>query len=394
MKRNEEQNDNANKRLTEVPPNKSATASELEDKIELERREAYTDPLTRDVLRTLLSSENQAELVPIYYGAGFEYQLPYQMSERFNNSVPKEHLLTLTQLDILSKKFHATVAACPKCESIKLTMHNRCPLCKSHDIEKTNLTEHILCGYIDQRNNYINDRCPKCGEILSDKETRNMGRWYLCKSCNDKFENPELDVLCHNCGKSFSTKEAHILEVPKFTLNPSRIKEIRQNVASLEDIQTLLKKLNFDVKMPGLAIGEKSGIHHHFSLTATKLINQKEIMIALDHAVSETEVSQSPLILYIYKTSEIQVDIPIFVAMPKLNDTAKKIAQGRQILVVEGSTDNPETIKHIEQEIENRILKLTTTSKTTEEIAPKKIQEKSSLFKKAKHKISVLAEAR
>ncbi len=220
-----------------------------------------------------------------------------------------------------------------------------------------------------------------------------MGRWYLCKSCNDKFENPELDVLCHNCDKSFSTKEAHILEVPKFTLNPSRIKEIRQNVASLEDIQRLLKKLNFGVKMSGLAIGEKSGINHHFSLIATKFIGQKEIMIALDHAVSETEVSQSPLILYIYKTSEIKVDIPIFVAMPKLSDTAKKIAQGHQILVVEGSTDNPETIKQIEQEIENRILKLTMESKVEEEIAPK-IQEKSSLFKKAKKKISVLAEAR
>lgn len=390
MKKNEEQN--SHKYLTNVPQNKSVATAELEDKIELERREAYTDPLTRDVLRTLLSSENEAELVPIYYGAGFDYQLPSHMSERFNNSVSKEHLLKLTQLDILTKKFHSAVAACPKCASIKLTIHNRCPMCKNHDIEKTNLTEHILCGYIDQKNNYVNDRCPKCGEILSEKETRNMGRWYLCKSCNDKFENPELEILCHNCDKNFSPKDAQILEVPKFMLNQSRIKEIRQNVASLEDIQRLLKKQNFDVKMPGLAIGKKSGIYHHFSLIATKLIDQKEIMIALDHAVSETEVTQSPLILYIYKMSEIQVDIPIFVGMPRLSETAKKIAQGHQILVVEGSTDNPETIKNIEQEIENRILSISSLLKI-KDFTPK-IQGKRSLFRKAKYKISGLAEVR
>jgi predicted RNA-binding Zn-ribbon protein involved in translation (DUF1610 family) len=385
MKRNEEQNNNTSKSFPEASQNRGSAALELEDKIELERREAYTEPLTRDILRTFLYYET--ELVPLYSGGSYDYELPEAAHERFNNSVPKEHLLNLTRLDILTKKFYATVAACPKCDSIKLTMHNRCPKCKSHDIEKTSLTEHILCGYIDQRNQYINDRCPKCGEILSEKETRDMGRWYICKACNDKFETPELDITCHNCGKSFSVKEGHILEVPKFALNPSRIKEIRQNVASLEDIKRLLTKLGFEVKMPGLAIGEKSGINHHFSLIATRFIDQKQIMIALDHAISETEVQQSPLILYIYKTSEIKVDIPIFVAMPKLNDTAKKIAQGHQILIVEGSTEDPVTIKQIQQEIENRVVQLTASIKQKEEETPK-IQQKNSLFKKA---MSVLA---
>lgn len=115
--------------------------------------------------------------------------------------------------------------------------------------------------------------------------------------------------------------------------------------------------------MPGLAIGEKSGMQHHFSLIATRYIDQKQITIALDHSVSETEVQASPLILYVYKTSEVKVDIPIFVAVPKLSDTAKKIAQGRQILIVEGLTDNPEIIKQIQQEIEKCIFQLTTSLK-------------------------------
>ncbi len=209
-----------------------------------------------------------------------------------------------------------------------------------------------------------------------------MGRWYLCQECNDKFENPELDILCHYCNKNFSPKEAHLIEVPKFALNPERKKEIRQNVASLEDIRRLLSELGFQIEMPGLTMGEKSGMQHHFSLIAKRYLENREITIALDHAVSESEVQASPLILYIYKTSEVKVDIPIFVAMPKLNDVAKKIAQGHQILLVEGLTDNPETIKCIEKEIENRIVQLAPPPpKITEEQKPV-AKEKKSIFSK------------
>ncbi len=71
--------------------------------------------------------------------------------------------------------------------------------------------------------------------------------------------------------------------------------------------------------------------------------------------VSEPEVSSSPLILYIYKTSEVKVDIPIFVAMPQINETAKKIAQGHDILLIEGSIYKKEEIERIKNEIEYRL---------------------------------------
>lgn len=71
--------------------------------------------------------------------------------------------------------------------------------------------------------------------------------------------------------------------------------------------------------------------------------------------MSETEIQPSPLILYIYKISEVKVDVPIFVAMPKLSETARKIAKGHDILIVEGSTEAPEIIEKIKTEIQDRI---------------------------------------
>ena len=385
MKRNQEQTNETIKIPAKTLQSKNNVASsDLEDKIELERREVYIDPQAREIIRYLLQSGDEAELSPIYRcGAGYIYDLPDPANEKFNSSVPKETLLNLARLDILAKVFYEKVSTCPHCASINLTMHSRCPKCKSHNIKKTGLTEHIPCGYIDQSDKYPNEHCPKCGELLIEGQYRNMGRWYICQQCGDKFENTESEMICHSCEKNFAVKEVQLSDVPKFKLNPARLKEIRQNVASLDDIKKVLVDLGFSIEMPGLAVGEKSGMVHHFSLVAKRFINQKEIVIALDHAVSDIEIHTSPLILYIYKTSEIKVDIPIFVAMPKLSDTAKKIAQGHEILLIEGSINDSKTIKQIKNSIEAHIAQLTSSMQEPEVEQPQKqVKEKKSLFSK------------
>ena len=210
-----------------------------------------------------------------------------------------------------------------------------------------------------------------------------MGRWYICQECGEKFENPEFDLVCRNCNKNFAIKEAKVTEIPKFSLNLTKKKEIRQNVASLEDIRTLVAELGFNIEMPGLTIGQKSKMQHHFSLIAKKQVNGQEIVIALDHAVSESEVQSSPLILYLYKISEVKVDIPIFVAIPGLSDTAKKIAQGNNILLIEGSTEQTEAIDKIKKEIEDRINQINQkTINESENQQPENKQENTSFFGK------------
>ena len=232
---------------------------DLDDKIELERREAYIEPKTRQLLRELIQCEDKDQIIPKYNpGLGFVYQLTEQKTNAPEMSnISKDFLENLARLDILHKEFYDSVSVCPNCHSTIMTLHNRCPKCKSHNIDKTSLTEHIPCGFIDQRNKYVGNICPKCGERLIEGQYRNMGRWFVCRDCGEKFENPEFDLNCRSCGKSFSIKEAQLSEIPKFSLNSNRKKEIRQNVASLESFRELLVDLGFSVEIPGLAIGRK-----------------------------------------------------------------------------------------------------------------------------------------
>ena len=328
-----------------------------EEKIELERREAYIEPISRDLLRTILECSDKEEIIPKFVQSkGFVYQSLDNVLDGTEEKVLSKDLLeNLARLDVLKKAFYDSVSVCPNCGSTTLTLHDRCPKCKSHNVQKTSLTEHIPCGHIDQRDKYVNDQCPKCGELLVEGQYRNMGRWYVCQECGERFENTESDIVCRSCSKIFTIKEAKVIDVPKYSLNLARKKEIRQNVASLENIQKLLVNLGFSVEIPGLVMGQKSGMQHHFSLIAKKMVDDQEKVIALDHAVSETEVSTSPLILYIYKTSEVKVDVPIFMAIPQLNETARKIAQGHNILLIEGSADEKEVMAKIKTEIEKSL---------------------------------------
>jgi len=336
--------------------NPSLTTADFDYDFQIERKEAYMERSTQNLLRSLLKAGKNEEILPIYDPtSGFIYETIEPALEEVSHEKAIEFLERLTRLDILKKSFYDTISACPHCNSTIITLHYYCPKCKSRNIVKTSLIEHIPCGLITEREKFYAGKCPRCGERLTQDQFRSMGRWYICRECSENFERPQLKILCRKCNTKFTIEESKIVEIPKYSLNIERKNEIRQNVASLEKITKLLKDLNFQVETPAIAIGQKSGMQHHFSMLARKNIQDQEIVVAIDHAVDETEVQSSPLILYIHKTSELQVDIPIFLAIPKLNETAKKIANGYQILLIEGSPESQEAIDQIRREIEFRL---------------------------------------
>jgi hypothetical protein len=336
---------------------KASVTIKTDEHLQEERKKAYLERSSQILLRGILKNGNKSEIIPFYDpNLGFIYKTA---ELAFEEDTSHEEVIAflehLTQLGILNKSFFDTISTCPHCESTVMTLHYHCPKCKSHNLVKTNLTEHIPCGFIVEREKYIDGKCPRCKEVLIENQYRNMGRWYLCRDCCEKSESPDLKVKCRKCNRTFTIEESKILEIPKFVLNAERKNEIMQNVASFQGISKLLQDLKFQVEMPGIVTGQKSGMKHQFSLIARKDIQGEETVLALDHAVTEREVQSSPLILYIYKTSEVKVDIPIFIAIPRLSETAKKIAQGHQILLIEGSPENQQTLDQIKNEIELRI---------------------------------------
>ena len=170
--------DNKYRLKVSLGKNKQASSqAEEDDTVELERREAYIEPLTRILLRKILESGEDEEVTPVYQpGLGFVYELSNVDGQDNSAVISKNFLDNLVRLDILEKTFFESVSECPYCGSTTITIHNKCPKCKSHNVDKTSLTEHIPCGNIDQKNMYIDNCCPKCGELLVEGQYRHMGR--------------------------------------------------------------------------------------------------------------------------------------------------------------------------------------------------------------------------
>jgi hypothetical protein len=162
-------------------------------------------------------------------------------------------------------------------------------------------------------------------------------------------------MQCRKCHKDFSIEESKLLEISKFSLNPGRKNEIKQRVASFDKIIKMLQDLDFEVEVPGYITGQKSGMKHHFTLIAKRPVEDEEFVLTLDHAVWGTEIKSSAVIVYVYKISEIRVDIPVFLGINKISEEAKRIAKGHDVLLIEGSPENNQTIKQIRDEIERKI---------------------------------------
>ena len=332
---------------------KSPEKQEIQD----ERIKTYLEPKTQNLLRELIRNGDNTHIVPVYDpNLGFIYK---EVEQTFGNETSPDKVLAflnkLTRLDILEKSFFDTISACPKCESTALTLHYYCPKCKNHNVIKTNLTEHILCGLIDERIKFLDDVCPRCGENLEIGNHRNMGRWYLCRNCEEKTVKPGLKMQCRKCNKDFSIEESKLLEISKFSLNPDRRNEIKQRVASFDKIIKMLQDLDFEVEVPGYITGQKSGMKHHFTLIAKRPVEDEEFVLTLDHTVWGTEIKSSAVIVYVYKISEIRVDIPVFLGINKISEEAKKIAKGHNVLLIEGSPENEQTIEQIKTQVEQKI---------------------------------------
>jgi len=301
-----------------------------------ETLELYRDRNVQMLLSKFLSREIET-LEPVYDSEVGYY---YPVVEAILGDTPQvdAFLNKLHEAEILEKELYDKIIYCPQCSSVKVAVRYCCPFCKSFDIQKSALVEHVKCGYMDvEEKFYDGDKyvCPKCNEEMKkiDIDYRKAGIWCTCRNCKKSFDTPLPMNLCRNCGETSTFEDIIIKDVYAYTLKGDITAESSLNLFLVTAIREFLIKEGLIVESPGLLKG-KSGANHSFDIVAYK--TEKSQPIVVDLAMStETVVSEKPVIALFAKIFDVSPEKSYLIAIPKLSENGKRMAELYKILAIE-----------------------------------------------------------
>jgi hypothetical protein len=302
-----------------------------------ETLELYRDRNVQMLLSKFLSGEIKT-LEPVY-ASEVGYRYPVVETIVGDASQVEPFLNKLYEAGVLEKKLYDKIIFCPKCGSADVSIHYCCPFCKSFNIQKSSLIEHVKCGYMDIEDRFCEGDeyvCPKCHEALRkiDVDYRKAGIWCTCKDCRKSFDVPVPAHFCRNCGATSTFEEVIIKDVYSYTLKENVTAESSLNLFLVAAIREFLIKERLTVESPGLLKG-KSGANHSFDIVAYKG-DESQKAIVVDLAMSTGNVvSEQPVIALFAKIFDVSPERAYLIAIPKLRENGKKMAELYKIRAIE-----------------------------------------------------------
>jgi len=289
------------------------------------------------LLSKLLSGEI-VTLEPVYDSeTGYRYPVVEAIVGEASRVEP--FLKNLYDAGVLEKKLYDKIIFCPKCSSANVSIHYCCPFCKSYNIQKSSLVEHVKCGYMDVEEKFSEGDvriCPKCQEELVkiDVDYRKAGIWCTCKDCGKSFDIPVPTHFCRNCHTTSTFEEAIIKDAYSYTLKENVTAESSLNWFLVAAIRELLSNEGLTVESPSLLKG-KSGANHTFDIVAYKG-DKSQKAIVVDLAMSTgTVVSEQPVIALFAKIFDVSPERAFLIAIPKLSENGKKMTELYKIRAIE-----------------------------------------------------------
>jgi len=312
----------------------------------MERLELYKDRNTQVFLSKFLSGEIR-ELEPVY-DPKLGYRYPAVEAIVGNASSAEAFLNRLYEAGMLERRLYDKIIYCPRCGSANISIHYCCPYCRSFGIQRSALIEHVKCGYMDVEENFQKGNklvCPKCREELRklDVDYRKAGMWCACEDCGKSFDIPNAAHFCRDCHTNFTFEEAVIKDVYAYSLKEEVKEEAAIGWVVIAPIREFLVENGFEVESPAFLKG-KSGANHIFDIAAYEGGAARKVTV-IDIATStENAVPEQPVIALFAKIFDVSPDNAYLIAIPKMSENGKKMAELYNIKVIEAKNQK-EAIK-------------------------------------------------
>jgi len=305
-----------------------------------QRLELYKDRNTQVLLNKFLSDEI-SELEPVY-DPKHGYRYPTVEAIVGNASSAETFLNRLHVAGILERRLYDKIVYCHKCGSANVSIHYCCPYCKSFNIQRSALIEHVKCGYMDVEENFRKGNrlaCPKCHEELKklDVDYRKAGMWCTCKDCGKSFDIPVAAHFCRDCHTNFMFEDAVIKDVYVYSLKAEAKEEVALGWVLIAPIREFLVENGFEVESPAFLKG-KSGANHMFDIAAFKGEGPRKVAVIDLATTTENAVTEQPVIALFAKIFDVSPDSAYLIAIPTITENGKKMAELYNINVIESKS--------------------------------------------------------
>ena len=321
---------------------------------EKETLELYRNRNIQMLISKFLSGEIK-KIEPVYdRKVGYRYPVVEAIIGEASQVEP--FLNKLHKAGVLEKKLHDKLLLCPECSSADISTRYCCPFCKSLDIQKSSLVEHVKCGYMDLEANFqIGDKyvCPKCHEELSkiDIDYRKAGIWCVCNNCGKSFDVAVPSHFCRSCMANSTFEEIVMKDVYSYTLKKDVSTESALNWFLVAAIREFLMQEGLNVESPSMLKG-KSGANHTFDIVAYKEDKSRNVIV-VDLAMSAgSVVSEQPIIALFAKIFDVSPEKAFLIAMPKLSENGKKMAELYKIRAIEAENQE-QALKALKESLIN-----------------------------------------
>ena len=302
-----------------------------------------------------IRQDNITEIKPVY-DLEKNCTNSYPIVEKFvDPDVKIEPILEeIAETGVLVKELYDKMVLCPKCNSHHSTTRYNCPYCNSFDIEKSSLIEHIKCGYMDVEQKFRKEKklvCPKCGGELNkaDFDYKKAGVWCKCNNCEKNFDIPTPSHFCRKCGSISTFEEINLKNVFAYRVKETSKKGSSNSPLINIGINKFLTENGWKVKSSA-KINGKSGTEYTFDIIAFKGSKSKESMV-IDIVTSEEMVLEQPVVTLFAKIFDVTPNRSLLIAMPKINDNGKKMAELYKIQIIEAK-DQTQVIEKLKKIVE------------------------------------------
>lgn len=304
------------------------------------RAEIYKDHRVQLLLSKFVSGE-LSNLTPVYDPKrGYRYPVAEKIVG--DPAATNGFLNHLFDVGILERELYDKIIYCPTCDKANVSTHYCCPHCKSFNIRKSALVEHVPCGYIDAEEKFLkkgNLECPKCGKKLSkpDVDYRKAGVWCTCNECGKSFDIPVTFHFCRDCSQNFSFEDALYKNVYLYKISAQAMREAAVGPILVAPIRELLEEDGFDVETPGFLKG-RSGASHMFDIMASRGGISRNVTVIDLATTTDDVVTEQSVIGMFAKVYDVSPDNACLIVIPKISDDGKRLAALYKIKVIEAKS--------------------------------------------------------